>query len=175
LGEVTFVNQETIENNGSSDVRIVIGRMTEELQALIQQRDEVVRKICTVKKTVAGLVTLFGPGEAGAQLPEWLAHRDPRRSGLSDECRLVLMNAERPLAVREVRDRVVRRLPSLASHRDSLASVTTILNRLIRYGEACRVMDTSGRQRWAWATEKPNGTGAEASTGEISSSASAEM
>lgn len=154
-----------MENQGSSsDVQIVIGRMTEELQALIQQRDEVVRKICTVKKTVAGLVTLFGPSEMHPQIPELLGQRDSRRSGLSDECRMVLMNAERPLAAREVRDRVVRRLPSLASHRDSLASVTTILNRLIRYGEACRVSDDTGRQRWVWATETPSRSPAHGTT-----------
>src|SRR5436305_15238382 len=151
-----------MESHGSSsDVQIVIGRMTEELQALIQQRDEVVRKICTVKKTVAGLVTLFGPSEMHPQIPELLGQRDSRRSGLSDECRMVLMNAERPLAAREVRDRVVRRLPSLASHRDSLASGTTILHRLIRYGEACRVTDDPGRQRWAWASETPSGSAAQ--------------
>jgi len=149
------VNQGTVETNGSvSDVRVVIGRMTEELQSLMQQRDEVMRKICTVKKTVAGLVTLFGDSDVHPELPELLGHKSSRSSGLSAECRLVLMNAERPLSAREVRDRVMRALPSLANHRDSLASVTTILNRLIRYGEACHVTDETGKHRWAWITEQ---------------------
>jgi len=146
------VNQPIAENVG--DVRVVIGRMAEELHVLIQQRDEVVRKICTVKKTVAGLVILFGSDQAHPSMPEMLGYKDARRPGLSAECRLALMNADRPLSAREVRDRVVQRLPSLADHRDSLASVTTILNRLIRYGEATRVSDSKGRQGWAWATEK---------------------
>jgi len=150
-GEVP-VDQQNIENIG--DVRIVIGRMTEELQTLLQQRDEVVRKICTVKKTVAGLVTLFGAEDIQPPVPELLGYKDQRGSGLSAECRLTLMNAERPLSAREVRDRVIQRLPSLAQHRDPLASVTTILNRLIRYGEACRITDSRGRQGWVWATEK---------------------
>jgi hypothetical protein len=129
--------------------------MTEELQALVQQRDEVTKKICTVKKTVAGLVSLFSP-EMHSELPSVLGEKSVRQSGLSAECRLVLMSAERPLAAREVRDRVLKRLPGLANHRDSLASVTTILNRLIRYGEACQIADETGRNRWAWITEKPS-------------------
>lgn len=158
------MNQGPMENRGAiNDVQIVMGRMAQELQALIQQRDEVVRKICTVKKTVAGLATLFGPGEMQEQLPELFSQRPSRRPGLSDECRLALMKAERPLATREVVDRVARRLPSLAKHRDPMASVTTILNRLIRYGEACRVIDDRGRQLWAWSTEKPSDTETRAS------------
>jgi hypothetical protein len=125
----------------------------EELQELMQQRDAVVRRICAVKKTVAGLVALFGPAEVGLELPQFIGRKDSRRPGLSDECRLALMNADRPLAAREVRDRVMERMPSLANHRDALASVTTILNRLVRYGEACHVVDNDGRTRWAWVTE----------------------
>jgi hypothetical protein len=142
------------EATGSTkDVHIVVDRIKEELHTLMQQRDDVMRKICTVKKTVAGLVALFGVGEIDPQLQEVLGYKDSRRPGLSAECRMVLMNAERHLSAREVRDRVVDRLPSLAKHRDSLASVTTILNRLIRYGEAQRLRDETGVHRWAWAAQ----------------------
>ncbi len=160
------MNQGMAENTGNvQDVRVVIGRMTEELQTLIQQRDEVMRKICTVKKTVAGLVSLFGENTFQPDLPDFLGNKSSRNSGLSAECRFVLMNAERPLSAREVRDRVIDRLPSLANHRDPLASVTTILNRLIRYGEACHVVDErTGRQHWAWITEQPSADSSSSST-----------
>jgi hypothetical protein len=148
------VTQVISENNGqSSDVQVVVSRIKEELQTLLQQRDDIVRRIGTVKKTVAGLVSLFGTAELDPQLQQVLGYKDTRRPGLSAECRMALMSAERFLSAREVRDRVVTRLPSLANHRDSLASVTTILNRLIRYGEAQRVRDESGVHRWGWATQ----------------------
>ena len=149
------MNQVTANVNGqdSNDVKVVVSRIKEELQSLIQQRDEVVRRIGTVKKTVAGLVSLFGDLDMDPQLQEVLGYKDARRPGLSAECRMVLMNAERFLSAREVRDRVLSRLPSLANHRDSLASVTTILNRLMRYGEAQRVRDELGVHRWGWATQ----------------------
>jgi len=148
------VTQVISENNGqSNDLQVVVSRIKEELQTLLQQRDDIVRRIGTVKKTVAGLVSLFGAAEMDPQLQQVLGYKDTRRPGLSAECRMALMSAERFLSAREVRDRVVTRLPSLANHRDSLASVTTILNRLIRYGEAQRVRDESGVHRWGWATQ----------------------
>jgi hypothetical protein len=140
-------------NQETNDVQLVVGRIKEELQALLQQRDDIVRRIGTVKKTVAGLVSLFGAGELDPQLQQVLGYKDVRRPGLSAECRMALMSAEHFLSAREVRDRVVTRLPSLANHRDSLASVTTILNRLIRYGEAQRIRDESGVHRWGWSTQ----------------------
>jgi hypothetical protein len=38
-----------------------------------------------------------------------------------------------------------------------MASVTTVLNRLVDYGEAEAVM-VSGRRAWRWVADQPTGT-----------------
>jgi hypothetical protein len=148
------VNQNTTIESANSSVQAVVEEITGQLHSLMQQRDEVVQRIGTVKKTIASLLRLFNDVPVSSELSELLGNKTPRKPGLSAECRLVLMHADRPLSAREVRDSVLDRLPALAHHRDSLASVTTVLNRLIRYGEACNMPDETGRHRWAWVTEQ---------------------
>ena len=41
----------------------------------------------------------------------------------------------------------------LTSHKDPIASVTTVLNRLVSYGEAEPVM-SKGRRAWLWITQE---------------------
>jgi hypothetical protein len=149
------LNQGTsLSNVSEQDLHVVIGRMQEELQTLVRQREEVVRRIGTVKKTVAGLMALFDDYPVDEKLAELLGEkRSQRRAGLSKECRFALMNAEQPLSAREVCARVQVRLPTLANHKDALASVTTVLNRLVNYGEAYDLVMPGGTRRWAWATE----------------------
>jgi hypothetical protein len=65
----------------------------------------------------------------------------------------VLMNSEKPLAAREICERVQQGLPSVGNHKDPLASVTTVLNRLVEYGEARAVVEEGGRHKWTWVTE----------------------
>jgi hypothetical protein len=64
------------------------------------------------------------------------------------------MEAGRPLAVREVCEQIQQRLPAvLLRHKDPLASVTTVLNRLVEYGEAQSVVRENGRRAWQWVSE----------------------
>jgi hypothetical protein len=41
----------------------------------------------------------------------------------------------------------------LARHKDPLASVTTVLNRLVEYGEARSLSNDRGRRVWEWISE----------------------
>jgi hypothetical protein len=143
-----------LSNVSEQDLHVVIGRMQEELQALVRQREEVVRRIGTVKRTVAGLMALFDDYPVDEKLSELMGEKkSQRRAGLSKECRFALMNSDQPLSAREVCARVQLRLPSLAKHKDALASVTTVLNRLVNYGEAYDFVLPGGARRWAWATD----------------------
>jgi hypothetical protein len=45
--------------------------------------------------------------------------------------------------------------PVLLRHKDPLASVTTVLNRLVEYGEARTIVKENGRRAWEWVAE-PN-------------------
>src|ERR1035437_7102831 len=116
----------------------VVKAAHEELLQLMRQRAEIMKRIGTVKQTIAGLANLFGDQVLGDDLLE-LIDRKPngRQPGFTKACRRVLMEVRRPLGAREVCAELERYAPAiLARHKDPLASVTTVLNRLVDYGEA---------------------------------------
>src|SRR5208282_5959433 len=116
----------------------VVKAAHEELLQLMRQRAEIMRRIGTLKQTIAGLANLFGDQVLGDDLLE-LIDRKPngRQPGFTKACRRVLMEVQRPLGAREVCAELERHAPAiLTRHKDPLASVTTVLNRLVDYGEA---------------------------------------
>ena len=77
-----------------------------------------------------------------------------RQPGFTKACRMVLMEAARPLGAREVCEHIQQRIPPvLLRHKDPLASVTTVLNRLVEYGEARTVVRENGRRAWQWVAD----------------------
>ena len=136
-------------------VQQVVMAAHEELRQLMRQRAEIMKRIGTVKQTIAGLANLFGDSVLGDDLLE-LIDRKPtgRQPGFTKACRTVLMESKRPLGVREVCDELERRTPTLLSrHKDPLASVTTVLNRLVDYGEARSLTNDRGRRVWEWVSD----------------------
>jgi hypothetical protein len=120
----------------------------EELLQLMAQRAEVMKRIGTLKQTIAGLANLFGDQVLNDDLLE-LIDRKPtgRQPGFTKACRRVLMDVRRPLGAREVCVELERSAPTvLARHKDPLASVTTVLNRLVDYGEARSLNNDRGRR-----------------------------
>jgi len=146
-----------LRNNGSSHVQEVIKTAHEELRQLMRQRAEVMKRIGTLKQTIAGLANLFGDEILGEELLELVDRKSGgRQPGFTKACRLALMEASQPLSVREVCDRIRERLPGvLLRHKDPLASVTTVLNRLVEYGEARSVLKDNGRRAWQWVADTP--------------------
>jgi hypothetical protein len=74
-----------------------------------------------------------------------------RQPGFTKACRMILMDANRALSARDVCARIQERMPPmLERHKDPMASVTTVLNRLVAYGEARAVALDNGRRAWRW-------------------------
>jgi hypothetical protein len=139
----------------SMSAQQVVKAAHEELLQLMRQRAEVMKRIGTVKQTISGLANLFGDGVLGDDLLE-LIDRKPngRQPGFTKACRRVLMEVRRPLGAREVCVELERYAPAiLARHKDPLASVTTVLNRLVDYGEARSLSNDRGRRVWEWVSE----------------------
>ncbi|MGA7295139.1 MAG: hypothetical protein WBW53_08995 [Terriglobales bacterium] len=133
----------------------VVKAAHEELLQLMRQRAEIMKRIGTVKQTIAGLANLFGDQVLDDDLLE-LIDRKPngRQPGFTKACRRVLMEVRRPLGAREVCLELERYAPTtLARHKDPLASVTTVLNRLVDYGEARSLSNDRGRRVWEWISE----------------------
>ena len=67
---------------------------------------------------------------------------------------MILMEAKRALSARDVCDRIQEKMPPmLERHKDPMASVTTVLNRLVAYGEARAVSLENGRRAWEWVAD----------------------
>jgi hypothetical protein len=141
--------------SGELNVQIVVKTAEDQLRQLLQERAEIMKRIGTIKQTIFGLAKLFGSDILNRDLPElFAAHTNGRQPGFTRACRMVLMEASVPLAAREVCEQIQRRTPPMIHHhKDPLASVTTVLNRLVEYGEARSVVRANGRRAWEWVSE----------------------
>ena len=145
----------TIANTGNGHVEEVVRQAHGELRQLLQQRAEVMRRIGTIKQTIAGLANLFGDSVLSDELLELVDRKSSgRQPGFTKACRMILMDANRALSARDVCDRIQEKAPlMLARHKDPMASVTTVLNRLVAYGEARAVVLDNGRRAWQWVAD----------------------
>ncbi|MGB2836388.1 MAG: hypothetical protein WBC30_12230, partial [Candidatus Sulfotelmatobacter sp.] len=136
-------------------VQQVVKQAHEELRELLRQRAEVMRRIGTIKQTIAGLANLFGDEVLSDDLLELLDRKScGRQPGFTKACRMILMDSKRALSARDVCDRIQEKAPPmLARHKDPMASVTTVLNRLVAYGEAEAVSLDNGRRAWQWVAD----------------------
>jgi hypothetical protein len=133
----------------------VVRQVQEELRRLLQQRAEIIKRIGTLKQTIAGLANLFGDGVLNEELLELVDRKsNGRQPGFTRACRMILMEAGRALSARDICEYFRHHMPAmLARHKDPIASVTTVLNRLASYGEAQAVALSNGRRAWRWVTE----------------------
>jgi hypothetical protein len=144
-----------IATTGTAHVQEVVRQAHEELRQLLQQRADVMRRIGTIKQTIAGLANLFGEEVLSDELLELVDRKSSgRQPGFTKACRMILMEANRALSARDVCDRLQQKSPPmLARHKDPMASVTTVLNRLVAYGEAQAVALDNGRRAWQWVAD----------------------
>src|SRR5277367_1452507 len=148
----------TFLHTGDPHVQEVVKTAHEELRQLMRQRAEIMKRIGTLKQTISGLANLFGDEILGEDLLELVDRKTGgRQPGFTKACRMVLMEAGHPLSVREVCGQIQIRVPAVLSrHKDPLASVTTVLNRLVDYGEAQSEVRKNGRRAWQWVSEPPH-------------------
>ena len=151
-----------IPGANDSHVHEVVRQAHEELKQLMRQRAEIMKRIGTVKQTIVGLANLFGDEILSEELLELVDRKsNGRQPGFTKACRMVLMEAQKALSAREVCEQIQQRMPPvLLRHKDPLASVTTVLNRLVEYGEARSLLRENGRRAWEWAADPSEEVGA---------------
>lgn len=143
-------------NGTGHHVRELFRSVSEELQNLQSERMSITRRIEATKKVLFGLAKMYGDHIPEGEL-QGIASRtgDVRRKGLTDACRRVLLETTTPLPARDVLRRIREADPELLNaHRGPLASVVTILNRLVGYGEATTVF-VDNRRTWASTGNHP--------------------
>jgi len=126
-----------------------------ELDQLLAQRAEITRRIGTTKQAIIGLAKLFGGSVLQNAVLELIDHRAAnRQSGFTRACRYLLTEANHPMTSTEVCEGLRQKFPELAArHKDLSASVTTVMNRLVGYGEASISGSAHGRRTWTWVAE----------------------
>jgi hypothetical protein len=129
-----------------------------ELEQLVAQRAEITRRIGTTKQAIIGLARLFGGKVLQNAVLELMDHRSTnRQSGFTRACRYLLTEASGPMTSTDVCHGLRQKFPELAArHKDLTASVTTVMNRLVRYGEASISGDAHRRRAWTWVAETPD-------------------
>src|ERR1700693_6471082 len=102
----------TINTHVNGHVQEVVRQAHEELRQLLQKRADVMRRIGTVKQTIAGLANLFGDGVLSDELLELVDRKSGgRQPGFTTACRMVLMDAASPLGAREVGQHTLQKIP----------------------------------------------------------------
>lgn len=147
-------------SGGEVYVQEVLRTAHQELLALLQQRADLMKRIGTVKQTIVGLANMFGDDVLDDELLT-LVDRKPngRQPGFTRACRAVLIESKNPLTGREVVSQMQERFAAvLVNHKDPLASVTTVLNRLVAYGEARSEVNQGGKRMWEWIADRENGS-----------------
>ena len=107
----------TINTHVNGHVQEVVRQAHEELRQLLQQRADVMRRIGTVKQTIAGLANLFGDGVLSDELLELVDRKSGgRQPGFTKACRMILMEANRALRIAEhlILRRIARLYPLFA-------------------------------------------------------------
>lgn len=149
---------EAAPGDGDQHVQDVLNRAEQELRRLIQERVELTRRIDTTKHTLSGLISLFGDGALKIHFSELIEHKYKkvsRQRGITQACREVLSSAQRPMSILEVRNELQRTMPVLISrHKDPIATISTILSRLVDYGQATVSANGRGRRAWLWTEER---------------------
>jgi hypothetical protein len=143
---------------GDLHVQEVIRSAERELHELLQRRAELMKRIGTIKQTLSGLANIFGNSVLNDELLTFLDRKTAsRQPGFTRACRVVLMESGKPLGARFVCQALQQRFPELLErHKDPIASVTTVLNRLVDYMEARCSLDSNGRRVWEWISERQN-------------------
>jgi hypothetical protein len=144
------------ESAVSPHVQEVIRSAEEELNKLLQQRAEIVRRIVAIKQLLPGLAELYGAAIPDSRLFNPTKREGVQRQrGLTQACRVILSESPTPLRARQGCEELQRKFPDLVKrHKDLKASVTTVFHRLVSYGEVRCFMDEEGLRVWQWIQEQ---------------------
>jgi hypothetical protein len=124
-----------------------------ELHELTKERAGIAKRILSVKQTIIGLADLFGDDILDTALLDLFDRKGTsRRPGITLACRRILMEAGQPMSARDVCDGIQRTSPELlAHHKYPMATIYTILGRLVYYGEVTGLHGDRGERSWQWA------------------------
>ncbi len=129
------------------DYKKAFAQAKADLEKLTEEREEIDRKMSKLKQAIIGLAPLADDDTMTFNqllVPEWAA------AGITDVIREVLNSAEKPLTPVEVRDRLVQMKPEMKEQMNLMASIHTVLKRLVpkeAYSSTSKTGDVVYRRR----------------------------
>jgi chorismate mutase len=148
------MNQTREANAEVESLEQIIRRAAADLQRLRSERMEITKRIARIKETICGLATLCEDEQLKERMLELVdTPSSGRQAGLTRACRLVLMEASAPLTSGQVAKAIQRTNTLLSRYKDPSGTVNTVLNRLVRYGEAQKVPGPHGQLAWLWVSK----------------------
>jgi|CZKS01.1.fsa_nt_gi hypothetical protein len=138
----------------------VLELATRDLDKMMAQRAEIARQIRRLRKLILALAASFEQCVVPERLQQRRLRRlPPRDRELTEACRVALRQAEIPMTLEQIRDRLRFQSLEFEKHKDPTASVARALRRLVRLGEARTAIGAHGRHIWITpATENPSPT-----------------
>jgi hypothetical protein len=130
------------------------GLIQSQLKQLLQQRAAVVKRIAMIRRAIVGLNAIFADsqGEDSAVAVDALPLRSLTALSLTEACRSVLKNSPTPLTT--TKTAALLRSEHGIDKKYLERSVAAICRRLVAYGELTVTLADSGRQAWAWRTDR---------------------
>jgi hypothetical protein len=128
-----------------------------ELEMLLRQRAECDRRIEALQKAVKILEPIYRQtGTATASVELLLRSSD---LGLTDRVRAILQASERPLSPTQVRERVQDSGLDLSEYSNPLATVHSVLRRLVEAQQVIAKAGIGGTKFYEWIGEKADEAG----------------
>lgn len=149
----------SVTNPAPPYVLEVLCSAEKQLAALLHNKAEIVRRIGTIKKMLAGMASLYGDSILNEEVLSALDRgKNNSRKGFTPACRQVLMESGTPMRTGQACVELRKRFPDLVGHhKDLRASVITVFHRLVKYGQARFFVDDKGLKVWEWVTDRDGG------------------
>lgn len=123
-----------------------------ELADLLSEQEEIATRIAQLKQTIKSLSALT------KQTSPWAEFVDELESeGITEHCRQILVASNSHLTPSEVRDRLIAAIPNYKHSPNILASIHTVLKRLVKANQAKQVLSRSGSTAYQWIRRFPRG------------------
>lgn len=113
------------------------------------QSEGIVKRIDSVKRTIRGLIDIFGDEIMDDKdLADALCEKKKSSNrGFTKTCRLVLLEAEQPLRTRKICEHIQKQIPGGSlQNRNLLGSVIAVSSRLVEHGEVQALVFESGQR-----------------------------
>ncbi len=136
---------------GFADYKAASDRAKRELEVLLTQRDELDRKIAELKIVIGSIARLtLEEAEMGKGPLSSVVEALHISTGLTDACRDALKLSPGPIAVRNIRRKIEEMGIHFEDYRNPWATLSTVLQRLVKAGEAKRSVNKQNLILYEW-------------------------